>query len=43
MIEGLEVDEVPVKASANVAAAGEQNNADEDEGYDTATDEDDDS
>ncbi|CAJ2628868.1 unnamed protein product [Trifolium pratense] len=40
MIEGLEADEVPVKASANVAAAGEQNNADEDEGYDTATDED---
>ncbi|CAJ2667740.1 unnamed protein product [Trifolium pratense] len=43
MIEGLEADEVPVKASANVAAAGEQNNADEDEGYDTATEEDEDS
>ncbi|PNX67239.1 envelope-like protein, partial [Trifolium pratense] len=43
MIEGLEADEVPVKASANVAAAGEQPNVDEDEGYDTATDEDDDS
>ncbi|CAJ2661871.1 unnamed protein product [Trifolium pratense] len=40
MIEGLEADEVPVKASANVAATGDQNNADEDEGYDTATDED---
>ncbi|CAJ2648306.1 unnamed protein product [Trifolium pratense] len=43
MIEGLEADEVPVKASANVAATGDQNNADEDEGYDTATDEDEDS
>ncbi|PNX65362.1 hypothetical protein L195_g054497, partial [Trifolium pratense] len=40
MIEGLEGDVVPVKASANVAAAGEPN---EDEGYDTATDEDDES
>ncbi|PNX61890.1 envelope-like protein [Trifolium pratense] len=43
MIEGLEADEVSVKASANVVAAGEQHNADEDEVYDTATDEDDDS
>ncbi|PNX68401.1 hypothetical protein L195_g063961, partial [Trifolium pratense] len=30
MIEGLEADEVPVKASANVTATGDQNNADED-------------
>ncbi|XP_045791775.1 uncharacterized protein LOC123886504 [Trifolium pratense] len=44
MIEGLEADDAPVKASANVAAAGEQHNADEDEAYDTTTDaEDDDS
>ncbi|PNX67271.1 hypothetical protein L195_g063439, partial [Trifolium pratense] len=42
MIEGLETDEVPVKASANVAATGDHNN-DEDEGYETATDEDEDS
>ncbi|XP_045791770.1 uncharacterized protein LOC123886497 [Trifolium pratense] len=44
MIEGLEADDAPVKASANVVAAGEQHNADEDEAYDTTTDaEDDDS
>ncbi|PNX69824.1 hypothetical protein L195_g064609, partial [Trifolium pratense] len=44
MIEGLEADDAPVKTSANVAATGEQHNADEDEVYDTATDaEDDDS
>ncbi|CAJ2651661.1 unnamed protein product [Trifolium pratense] len=43
MIEGLEADEVPVKASANMAATGDQNNAEDDEGYDTATYEDEDS
>ncbi|XP_045791652.1 suppressor protein SRP40-like [Trifolium pratense] len=40
---GLEADEIPVKASANVAATGDKDNADEDEGYATATDEDEDS
>ncbi|PNX68027.1 hypothetical protein L195_g063791 [Trifolium pratense] len=44
MIEGLEADDAPVKASANVVVTGEQHNDEEDEAYDTATDaEDDDS
>ncbi|PNX61587.1 envelope-like protein, partial [Trifolium pratense] len=37
MIQGLEAEDAPVKASENVAAEGEPQDADEDEVYDTAT------
>ncbi|PNX69791.1 hypothetical protein L195_g064594, partial [Trifolium pratense] len=35
MIQGLEAEDVPVKAHENVAAEGEPQDADEDEVYDT--------